>query len=107
METASKTESFGEVIKGAKPVLVDFYAVWCGPCKMMPPILKELREKTGDKLRILKIDIDKNAAVAEAFQIQGVPTLILFQNGKILWRESGVIPAIQLQKIISRYTTAV
>jgi thioredoxin len=106
METASKTESFGEVIKGAKPVLIDFYAVWCGPCKMMTPILKELREKTGDKLRILKIDIDKNPAVAEAFQIQGVPTLILFQNGKILWRESGVIPADQLQKVISRYTTA-
>ena len=106
METASKKESFGEVIKGAIPVLIDFYAVWCGPCKMMPPILKELHEKTGDKLRILKIDIDKNPAVAEAFGIQGVPTLILFQNGKILWRQSGVVPALELQKIISRYTTA-
>ncbi len=105
METANKTESFGEVIKGTKPVLIDFYAVWCGPCKMMTPILKELRQKTGDSLRILKIDIDKNPAVAEAFGIQGVPTLILFQNGKILWRESGVIPAEQLQKIISQYTT--
>lgn len=106
METANKTESFGEVIKGAKPVLIDFYADWCGPCKMMTPILKQLREKSGDKLRILKIDIDRNPAVAEAFQIQGVPTLILFQNGKLLWRESGVIQGDQLEKIISHYTTA-
>ena len=105
METASKTESFGEVIKGATPVLIDFHALWCGPCKMMPPILKELHEKSGDKLRILKIDIDKNPAVAEAFEVQSVPTLILFQHGKILWRQSGVVPALELQKIISQYTT--
>ena len=104
MSTAIK-ETFGEIIKGATPVLVDFSAEWCGPCKMMKPILDELRQLLGDKIRILKIDVDRNQAVAQSFQVSGVPTLILFQNGQTLWRQSGVVPAKQLQSIIEQKAT--
>jgi len=104
---ATKKETFGDIIRGEKPVLVDFTAEWCGPCKMMKPVLQEVHDKLGDKLRILKIDIDRNPAVASNFQVQSVPTLILFQNGKILWRQSGVVQAAQLQKIISSHTPMV
>ena len=104
MEDANKKETFGDIIGGEKPVLVDFTAEWCGPCKLMKPVLQELHEKSGDKLRILKIDIDRNPSVASSFQVQSVPTLILFQNGKILWRQSGVLQAAQLQKIISAHS---
>ena len=104
MEDANKKETFGDIIGGEKPVLVDFTAEWCGPCKLMKPVLQELHEKSGDKLRILKIDIDRNPSVASNFQVQSVPTLILFQNGKILWRQSGVLQAAQLQKIISDHS---
>ena len=104
---ATKNETFGDIIRGEKPVLVDFTAEWCGPCKMMKPVLQELHEKLGDKLRILKIDIDRNPAVSSNFQVQSVPTLVLFQNGKILWRQSGVVQAAQLQKIISGHTPMV
>ncbi len=99
MSTATK-ESFGDIIKGDKPVLVDFHAEWCGPCKMMKPVLEQLRTMMGDSIRILKIDVDKNQALAGSFNISGVPTLILFQSGKTLWRQSGVVQAQQLQSII-------
>jgi thioredoxin 1 len=102
METTSKKETFQDVINGEKPVLVDFYAEWCGPCKAMKPILEELRYALGDKIRIIKIDIDQNRGAATSFNISGVPTLILFQNGQMLWRQSGVMNARQLQAVISQ-----
>ena len=99
METSVKP-SFGDLIKGHKPVLVDFSAEWCGPCKMMPPILKELKDKVGDAVTILKLDIDKNPAVASAYQIQSVPTLVVFRDGQVRWRQSGVIRADQLKQVL-------
>jgi len=95
--------TFSELIKGEIPVLVDFSAEWCGPCKMMAPILKEVKDKVGDKARIIKVDIDKNPQTAQTFKVQSVPTLALFKQGKIAWRQSGVIPANQLEQILKSY----
>jgi len=95
-------ETFGDIIKGNTPVLVDFFAEWCGPCKMMKPILEDLRQRMGDDVRILKIDVDKNPSVAGTFQIQGVPTLMLFKQGQVLWRQSGVVSAGQLEQVIKQ-----
>ncbi|NOT51328.1 MAG: thioredoxin [Chitinophagaceae bacterium] len=101
---ANKKENFADIINGDKPVLVDFSAEWCGPCKMMKPVLEELHRNMGDKVRILKIDTDQSRTIAEVFQIQSVPTLILFQKGKALWRRSGVMQASQLEAIIVQHS---
>lgn len=100
--SASQTP-FGELIKSGQPVLVDFYADWCGPCKMMAPTLKQLAERTADKLKVVKIDIDRSRAAAEKYQIQSVPTLILFKDGKVVWRQSGAQPLHKLEADVRPY----
>jgi len=98
--------NFDKHINAGKPVVVDFFAEWCGPCKMMPPILKQVKEKIADRATILKMDIDKNPEYARKYAVQAVPTLIIFKNGKIAWRRSGVTPAgeilSQLQNLVEQ-----
>jgi thioredoxin 1 len=92
---------FSELINQDKPVLVDFFAEWCGPCKMMSPILKEVKDSLGETIAILKIDVDKNQALAAKYQVRGVPTLLLFKNGKQVWRQSGVLQKHEIINVIN------
>lgn len=96
-------ETFQQVINSEKPVLVDFHATWCGPCKQMAPELTKFARANTDKLRVIKIDVDKNPQVSATYQIQGVPTLILFKGGKVLWRQSGAMNAAQLSSFVQPY----
>ena len=89
---------FSDIINGPDPVLVDFFATWCGPCKSLAPILDQVKHEMGEKIRIIKVDVDKNPSAAQKFQVRGVPTMILFKNGKQLWRQSGDVPLPQLMR---------
>lgn len=95
--------NFSSLVKSDTPTLVDFYADWCGPCKMMKPILEELKSQIGNKARIIKIDVDKNQAIANLFQVKGVPTLALFRNGELKWKQAGVVQVEYLKRIIDQY----
>lgn len=104
MEATTNPAGFAALIASDKPVLVDFYAEWCGPCKVMKPILEELKARVGDKATIIKVDVDKNPKAAAAYKIQGVPTLILFRNREICWKQAGVVPLHTLEQVIRQYT---
>lgn len=95
--------NFSDLVKGETPTLVDFYADWCGPCKMMKPILEELKSQLGSRARIIKIDVDKNPVIANLFQVKGVPTLALFKDGELKWKQSGVMQVEPLKRIIDQY----
>ena len=95
---------FADLLKSPEPVLVDFSAEWCGPCKQLKPILEQLKAKIGNSAKIIKIDVDKNRTLADKFQIRSVPTMILFKDGKSVWRQSGVIPASTLESIIKQHS---
>lgn len=97
------SRTFSDIIKSETPTLVDFFAEWCGPCKMMKPILEELKSKVGGKATIIKIDVDKAPQVLNTYQIQGVPTLILFKKGEIKWKQSGVVLANDLERVVNQY----
>lgn len=101
METPKK-QSFNEIIQGETPVLVDFFAEWCGPCKQMSPVLKDFATRMGDRVRILKIDVDKSPAVASSYRVQGVPTFILFKKGQVLWRQSGTVSPQILEQVVNK-----
>jgi len=96
----TKNLPFSELIKGETPVLVDFYADWCAPCRMMPPILKELKKRFGDELQIIKIDTEKNPDIAIKYHVRGIPNLILFKRGKAIWQQAGVMQADQLERTV-------
>ena len=92
--------TFNAIIQSEKPVLVDFFATWCGPCQTLAPILKQVKDNLGDRISIIKIDVDKNQQLASKYQVRGVPTMILFQKGKQLWRQSGVLTKEEIIKNI-------
>ena len=97
-------KTFSDMINSEKPTLVDFSAEWCGPCKMMKPILEELKSKIGDKANVIKVDVDKNPQVASSYQIRGVPTFILFRRGEVRWRQSGVVSSDNLLHVIDLHS---
>lgn len=96
--------NFNDIINDDKPVLVDFFADWCGPCKMLGPILKDVKSELGDQVKIVKIDVDRNQELSAKYQVRGVPTMILFKNGKQLWRQSGVLQKHQLTEVIKSHS---
>lgn len=95
--------NFSEIINKDQPVLVDFFATWCGPCQTLSPILKQVKDELGDSISVIKIDVDKNPSVAAQFQVRGVPTMLLFKNGKQLWRQSGVLSKSDLISVIKQH----
>ena len=95
--------NFNSIINSDKPVLVDFFAEWCGPCKTMAPILKDVKHQLGEDSTIIKIDIDKNPEAAQAYQVRSVPTLMIFKNGQAVWKQAGVVPAQELVRLINQY----
>lgn len=96
--------SFSKIIDSETPVLVDFYADWCGPCKMLAPILKQVKNEMGQSIKIVKIDVDKNQSIASKYQVRGVPTMLLFKNGKQLWRQSGVMQKNDIVQIVKSHS---
>lgn len=102
---SAQPKTFSELISGDQPVLVDFFATWCGPCQMMQPILEDTARQLGEKIKIVKVDVDRNTFAASKFQVRGVPTLILFHKGEVIWRQSGVVPAHQLVNIVETHLT--
>lgn len=95
-------ETFSDIIKGDGLTLVDFFATWCGPCKMMHPVLEQLKENLGDKIRIIKLDVDNNEEISAQYNIQSVPTLLLFRKGEVVWRQSGAMGLKDLMNVISQ-----
>ena len=96
-------ETFNDVINSGQLVLADFFATWCGPCKAMHPVLEQLKAQLGDRIRIIKVDVDKHGIPAAEYNVQAVPTLILFRNGQVLWRQSGAMPLNQLLQVVNQY----
>lgn len=95
--------NFLEIINKPIPVLIDFYADWCGPCQVMSPVLKDVKSELGDKVAIIKINVDKNQALAQKFQVRGVPTFMIFKNGKSLWRQSGILNKENLVEVLTQF----
>jgi len=96
---------FGELVNSDTPTLIDFYATWCGPCKVMSPLLDELKAEIGDEAKVVKIDIDRNQPIAQHFQVRSVPTLMIFKNGEVVWRHSGLMPVNQLKETLLQFST--
>lgn len=98
------TTEFNTLVQSEKPILVDFFATWCGPCQALMPVLKQVKDQLGDQIKIVKIDVDKNQNIASQWQVRGVPTLILFKNGQQVWRQSGVLSKEQIINVILEQT---
>ncbi len=96
---------FTDVVKGVKPTLVDFFATWCGPCKMQGPVLEQVKNKFGDSVNVIKVDVDKNPQLSQEYRVQSVPTLILFKNGEVVWRASGLHQAVQLEEVLNKHVS--